>query len=193
MKYPSHLTVASCIAALVVGGPLVFSAQAKKTPTPSSARSKATAPSAKTTPSPSPTATVAGRAYAFRRSLIAEVDLKAKTFTVAGKEKSQVYKVTNRTVITKSGQPATMKDIVVKEEVKGSYWKLPDGTLEAKTVKLGPPTEQEKAAAEARKAKRAEKKAAASTGSPAATTAQSPSAAPSPPPPPSPSPPASPR
>jgi hypothetical protein len=32
-----------------------------------------------------------------------------------------------------------MKDIVQNEEVSGSAWKNPDGSLEAKTVKMGPP------------------------------------------------------
>jgi hypothetical protein len=31
-----------------------------------------------------------------------------------------------------------MKDIVDNEEVSGAYWKNPEGTLEAKFVKLGP-------------------------------------------------------
>ena len=31
-----------------------------------------------------------------------------------------------------------MKDITENEEVSGSYWKNADGTLEAKTVTLGP-------------------------------------------------------
>jgi len=53
------------------------------------------------------------------------------------KKESRVFKVTDKTSISKSGKTATMKDITENEEASGSYWKNPDGTLEAKTVKLG--------------------------------------------------------
>jgi len=106
--------------------------------------------------------------------MISAVDQKAKTFTIAGKEKSRVFKITEKTVMTKAGAPATMKDVVANEEVRGSYWKMSDGTMEAKTVKLGPKTDAEKAADEKRKTKKAEKKEAASE------TSASPSASPKP-------------
>jgi len=67
-----------------------------------------------------------------------------------------VFKVTDKTVLSKAGAAATMKDVMVNEEVRGSYWKLGDGTLEAKTLKLGPKTEAEKAADEKRKTKKTE-------------------------------------
>ncbi len=109
------------------------------------------------------------RAVPFR-GMIASVDDKARTFTIAGKQTSRSVKITDTTVMTKGGQPATMKDIVANEEVRGSYYKLGDGTLEAKTVKLGPLTEAEKADKEARKEKRqarkAEKAEAASSATP---------------------------
>jgi poly(3-hydroxybutyrate) depolymerase len=70
--------------------------------------------------------------------MIASVDHKANTFTIAGKEKSRVFKVTDKTQITKGGAAATHKDIAENQEVSGSYWKSADGSLEAKTVKLGP-------------------------------------------------------
>ena len=70
--------------------------------------------------------------------MISAVDQKAKTFTIAGKEKSRVFKVTDKTVITKAGSAAAMKDIAENEEVKGSYWQNADGSLEGKTVNLGP-------------------------------------------------------
>jgi len=115
-------------------------------------------PSPKTTPSPSPQPSshpAATRPLPFH-GLIAAVDLKAKTFSV-GKEKARVFKVTNRTVLSKAGAAATMKDAVVNEEIRGSYWKMADGTLEAKTVKLGPKTDAEKAADEKAKARKKEK------------------------------------
>jgi hypothetical protein len=98
--------------------------------------------------------------------MISAVDQKAKTFTIAGKEKSRVFKITDKTVVTKAGAPATMKDMVANEEVRGSYWKMTDGTLEAKTVKLGPKTDAEKTADEKRKEKTAE---AAAEASPSAS------------------------
>ena len=59
-------------------------------------------------------------------------------------------------MLSKAGAAATMNDVIVNEEVRGSYWKLSDGTLEAKTVKLGPKTDAEKAADEKRKTKKTE-------------------------------------
>jgi hypothetical protein len=44
--------------------------------------------------------------------------------------------------------------------VTGSYWKHEDGTLEAKSLKIGGKTDAEKAKSEAAKAKKKEKKAA---------------------------------
>ena len=88
--------------------------------------------------------------------MISAVDQKAKTFTIAGKEHSRVFKITDKTVVTKAGAPATMKDVVANEEVRGSYWKMSDGTLEAKTVKLGPKTDAEKAADEKHKKEKSE-------------------------------------
>ena len=76
--------------------------------------------------------------------MISAVDQSAKTFTIAGKEKSRVFMVTDKTTVTKDDQPATMSDIVEKEEVRGSYWKNADGSLEAKSVKLGAKTEKKK-------------------------------------------------
>ena len=93
------------------------------------------------------------------RGTIASFDDRTRVFTIAGKGNARSLKVTDTTVITKGGNPATVKDIVANEEVRGSYYKMTDGTLEAKTVKLGPLTEAEKAEKEARKEKREKKKA----------------------------------
>jgi hypothetical protein len=105
--------------------------------------------------------------------MISAVDQKAKTFTIAGKEKSRVFKVTDRTFLSKAGLPATMKDVVVNEEARGSYWKAVDGTLEAKKVKLGPMTEAEKV-------KAAKKKSPAPDASPSPSVSPSASPGPSP-------------
>ena len=68
--------------------------------------------------------------------------------------------MTDETKITKDDAAATMADIVADEQVSGSYWKKEDGSLEAKSVKLGakmesPAQEQkEKAAAERLRARK---------------------------------------
>ena len=104
-----------------------------------------------------PVAAYAERAVPFH-GMISTVDQAAKTFTIAGKEKARVFKVTDKTVLTKAGAPATMKDVAANEEVRGSYLKAEDGGLEVKTAKLGPMTEAEKAAS-AKTSKSSKKKA----------------------------------
>ena len=70
--------------------------------------------------------------------MVSAVDQKARTFTISGKEKSRLFKVTDKSTITRAGKTATMKDIVENQEISGSAWQNADGTLEAKMVKLGP-------------------------------------------------------
>ena len=185
MKNKIHL-VAACTAALACCLPFAAHGATKKSasPTPSpmasaSPKTKAS-PAPKTKASPTPTTTSSpaaetttdankARAIPFH-GMISAVDQKAKTFTIAGKEHSRVFKVTDKTTMTKAGNPATMKDVVANEEARGSYWKVMDGTLEAKTVKLGPKTDAEKAADEKAKARKKEKEAAAeSSASPSAS------------------------
>lgn len=79
----------------------------------------------------------ANRPIAFH-GVVVGVEQTAKTFTVSGKQKSHTFKVTDRTVITKGAQSASMRDISADEEVSGSYWKQTDGSLEARMVKIGP-------------------------------------------------------
>ncbi len=90
------------------------------------------------------------------RGKVASVDASAKTFSIAGKETTRVIKITDQTKITKQGADATMKDIVADEEVRGSYWKKEDGSLEARSVKLGPLTAEEMAKREAHMKKKAD-------------------------------------
>lgn len=157
-----------------------FALRAPKTsPTPNAASpAPAATAGSQTTAAASPGAK-ADRAIPFH-GMISSVDAKAKTFSIAGKEKTRTFKITDKTVITKTGQPATMKDVVANEEARGSYWKMPDGTLDLKTLKVGPPTEQEKAAEEARKTKHEAKKNASPSGSasPSASATPTPSASP---------------
>ena len=70
--------------------------------------------------------------------MISAVDQDAKTFTIASKKMSRTFKITEKTIITKATAAATMKDIAANQEASGSYWKHGDGTLEAKSVRLGP-------------------------------------------------------
>jgi hypothetical protein len=70
--------------------------------------------------------------------MVSAVDQDNKTFTISGKEATRVFKVTDKTNIMKGTAIGTIKDIVDNEEVRGAYWKNPDGTLEAKMIKLGP-------------------------------------------------------
>ncbi len=138
MKNKSLIISSVCVAALAVCAPLSVSAKGKKS-------EASPAPSASPSASASAPATTSMRAIPFH-GMISAVDQSAKTFTIAGKEKSRVFKITDKTVITKDGNPATMSDLAEKEEVRGQYWKGEDGSLEAKTVKLGAKTEKSKKA-----------------------------------------------
>jgi pectate lyase len=146
MKTKSSLIIGVCIATLVLCAPVTAPAKAKAatSPAPSAAPAASASPMAKTATGK------ANRSIPFRGK-IASVDAKAKTFTIAGKETSRVVKITDQTTITKQGAAATMKDIVADEEVRGSYWKKEDGSLEARNVKLGPPTAEEMAKRDARR------------------------------------------
>jgi hypothetical protein len=116
-----------------------------------------------------PVAAYAERAVPFH-GMISTVDQAAKTFTIAGKEKARVFNVTDKTVLTKAGAPATMKDVAANEDVRGSYLKAADGNLEVKTAKLGPMTDAEKAAG----TKSSKKKAKADASSAAPSTSPKP-------------------
>jgi DNA uptake protein ComE-like DNA-binding protein len=107
---------------------------------------------------------------------ISAVDQTAKTFTIAGKEKARVFKVTDKTLLTKAGVPAAMKDVQANDEVRGTYMKAADGSLDARIVKLGPMTEAEKAASP----KKSKKKTKPEASTPAASTSAAPSAPPVP-------------
>lgn len=137
MKSKSHLITAACVAALVFCGPSLAFAATKKSaspsPAPSASAATSAAPAAKTKSS---SGEKAPRAIPFRGTATA-VDQTAKTFTIAGKEHSRVFKVTDKTTVTKDGQPAQFSDLSDNTAVTGSYWKQDDGTLEAKSLKIG--------------------------------------------------------
>ena len=97
-------------------------------------------PATTASPAASPASKPAARPIPFRGKISA-VDQSAKTFNIGA---NQTFKVTDSTVITKGGNPATMADIVQNEQARGAYLKQADGTLEAKTVKIGPKAPGEK-------------------------------------------------
>jgi hypothetical protein len=146
MKYKSELIVAACVAALAFG-PASLSAAGKKkseasaSGSPAEAMTSATAPPAKVVPF---------------HGTVSEVDQAAKTFTIAGKTKSRVFKLTDRSVIMKGSTTGSMSDIAQNDQVGGSYWKMPDGSLEVKTVKVGAMGTAEKGMTE-KKEKKAKK------------------------------------
>lgn len=113
--------------------------------------SPSASPTAKATASPKEKAP---RAIPFR-GMATAIDQSAKTFTIAGKETSRVFKVTDKTTVTKGGNPATMADLMDNEAVTGSYWKQEDGTLEAKSLKIGGKSDADKASS-AQKSKKAD-------------------------------------
>lgn len=147
MKTKFYLAGSVCAASLALCMPL--NAQMTPTTTASPGSPQAASPAAK-----------AARPLPFRGKISA-VDQNAKTFTIAGKQASRVFKVTENTTITKEGTTATMTDLVENEHARGSYFKHDDGTLEVKTLKLGPKAPGEK------KARKSKKGAAAEEGSPA--------------------------
>jgi hypothetical protein len=79
------------------------------------------------------------------------VDASAKTFTIAGKTSSRVFKATDETKITKAGAEAKFSELTENERVSGSYWKREDGTLELKSLKIGGKTDAEKASSTSKK------------------------------------------
>ena len=177
MKNKLHL-ITACTAALACCLPFAANGATKKSASPTPSPMASASPKTKASPTPKTSSSPAAntttdatkaRAIPFH-GMISAADQKAKTFTIAGKEHSRVFKITDKTTMTKAGKPATIKDVVANEEARGSYWKVMDGTLEAKTVKLGPKTDAEKAADEKAKAKKKEKEAAAeSSASPSAS------------------------
>jgi hypothetical protein len=146
--------LSACTAALVYGVPLAAVA-ASPTPAASPKSSSKSKTTASEKAAAAETTTTKVRAVPFRGT-IGTVEQTAKTFTIAGKEKSRVFKVTDATVITKAGAPATFADLAANEEVRGNYVKAADGTMEARTVKVGPMTDAEKAEKKPSKRKKAD-------------------------------------
>ena len=124
MNYKSALITGVVLAAFC--GPLT--AASKKSPSPAPSGS----PAATTAASP---AAKPARATPFRGNATA-IDKNAKTFTI-GKTTTRVIKVTDQTTIMKGTATATFADITDGQYVTGSYMKQADGSMEAKSVKIG--------------------------------------------------------
>ena len=161
MKNRTNLIGGVCVATIAFYLPLAAQTMPRTPSSPS--------------PSPSPRAVASPAASPSKQStrpipfhgMILSVDRKAKTFTIAGKKASRAFQLTDKTSITKGGNTVSMQDIVENEEASGSYWKNPDGTFQAKTVKLGPMSAAEKTKESTKKTKSSTSPAASATASPA--------------------------
>ena len=160
MKHSPSLLVVSSIAVLSFCLPVTASAQGSKSasPSPTATGSRAATETSDAKPP---------RAIPFRGT-VSDVDTSAKTFTIAGKSASRVLKVTDKTTITKDGAEATFADIEAEGKVTGSYWKQDDGTLEAKTVKIGGAGTSEKPKKKKKSKKGADEEEADASASPSA-------------------------
>jgi hypothetical protein len=128
----------TCLVAAVVIAPLTFCFSVVAQTMPRNAGLSASA-SPIATDSAAPTSSTAKqspRPFPFH-GMVSAVDQKNKTFAISGKQATRVFKVTDKTVIIKGAGNAKFIDVVENEEVSGAYWKNPDGSLEAKLVKLG--------------------------------------------------------
>lgn len=81
--------------------------------------------------------------YPFRGKLKV-FDKDAMTFTVAGKDKDRVIRITSQTRFAKDGKPATLSDAVIDGEVAGTVRKGVDGKEEAVSVRFGAAPKAEK-------------------------------------------------
>jgi hypothetical protein len=117
------LILSAVLTSIALFAPTSTSAKDKKAPSPS--------PSPASSPQPSATMKKA-RALPYHGKVVA-VDTSARTFVVG----KRTFTVTNNTQITKDNAPAALSDIMSGEMVGGSYWKKDDGTMEARTVKIG--------------------------------------------------------
>ena len=155
MKIIRFLLTGTCVAALTFLLPITASAQGSKTKASPSPSASPTAAAKSSTKAESSTTTTAAsdkpaRAIPLRGTATA-VDASAKTFTIAGKTSTRVFKATDETKITKGGAEAKFSELTENEAVTGSYWKRDDGTLELKSLKIGGKTDSEKASSSSKK------------------------------------------
>jgi hypothetical protein len=119
MKTLGKITLASILAAVMVGMPARLMADDSSTNKPAKPHA-------------------AGSRFFGKLSA---VDTTAKTITVENKTMpKRTFDITSETKITKDGKPATLNDGVVGEDVGGSFATGADGKLTAKTVRFGKPS-----------------------------------------------------
>jgi hypothetical protein len=116
IKSIGKLTLATILAAVIVGVPLAGSAQ-------STASTNAPA----TVPKPHPST--------FRPTKIAAVDKVAKTISLDDKAK-HVLEVGSESKIFIDKKPATFDDVAMGQMASGSYMKTADGKLMLKTLNI---------------------------------------------------------
>src|SRR5260370_17014545 len=100
-------------------------------------RQTAQTPRTKSSPAASPHATASAAASVGNQAarpipfhgMVSAVDQNAKTFTIAGKKTSRVFKVTDKSTITKGRNAATIKNIVKNKDVSVLAWKNPEASL----------------------------------------------------------------
>jgi hypothetical protein len=144
MKSKYLLITGACFAAIALCGVPSTRAKGKTSPTPE--------PSASASPIEAGAVAKTERAIPYRGK-IASIDSDGKTFAIKNKSgSSRVFKMTERTKIMKDGAPATTADVTADQDVRGSYWKKSDGTLEAKSVMLGAKAESEKSSSKKKQA-----------------------------------------
>lgn len=133
MKSRSFIITGALVAAIAMCTPMAAFAQgAKKNTDAAASASPAESASSTTATSTDKPA----RPIPFH-GVASAVDQNAKTFTIAGKTSSRVFKATDQTTVTKGGASASFSDLTADEKVSGSYFKQADGTLELKSLKIG--------------------------------------------------------
>ena len=71
------------------------------------------------------------------RGKISAIDKTLRTLSLAGKEKTRTYQITETTRIKKDGKPATLEDLLVGEAVGGYAMRNSSGHPEVVTLNLG--------------------------------------------------------
>lgn len=71
------------------------------------------------------------------RGKVSAVDKDAKTVSLAGKEKSRTFQITQSTKIKKEGKPATLSELTVGESVGGYALRTDSGHPEVVTLNIG--------------------------------------------------------
>ena len=123
-----HVSSLTLIAAIALGSPFTGMAASKKKADAMPSPAPAATATAAATASPEKKETKADRSYRYKGTILA-VDRAAKTFSIQGKETTRVFKITDKTKLTKDDAPAIWDDIKVGELVRVSGKKTGEGNL----------------------------------------------------------------